>query len=336
VGLFLFMTQIKISLCLRKPNMSLSSLKGSSPQEAAASANKSVLLTGKFDGAFTYFKYNEEKQAFNFGFFLHEKAKIVFQTVKVASLLAEIDRWPTVDQNDSHWKAMKHISQTVKLADMLYALGRLTPEGNVKGLRSAEGAPLIVNCGASDEGYQQVNISKSKKEAIYEAERVTIEGTPKFNEIVGKIPTNCLAWLYKKFEESSFVTVDPNIYDIEIASYKHTPAVEGKSPAKDGFTLLATLDGVLHGRVYVSFRRNVAEDVQRLQQLASVIGWDDKKYKGTKLRAMIGVAETRDGAEFNTLEMAYSLDTAPNAKAVEGDDAIVTPISDEAPDSEFD
>ena len=318
--------------------MSLAGLKDSTPQEAAASANKATLLVGKFDGAFTYFKYNQEKNSFNFGFFLHEKARIVFQTVKVDTILAEIKKWPDVDQNESHWKAMKHISQTVKLADMLYALGRLTPEGDVRGLRSAEGASVTVNCGASDDGYQQINIARSKKTAVYEADRVTLEGTPKFAEVLGKIPTNCLAWLYKKFEENSFVTVAPNVYDLEIASYKHTPAVEGKTPAKDGFTFLASIDGELQGRVYISYRRNVAEDVQRLQQLASIIGYDDKKYKGKKLSGLMGVAETRDGNEFNTLEMAYNVEAAPNPKASGTVDAIVEEpiVADEAPDSEFD
>ncbi len=316
--------------------MSLAGLKDSTPQDVATAANKATLLVGKFDGAFTYFKYNEEKGNFTFGFFLHEKSRVVFQSIKTASLLAEIDKWSAVDMNDTHWNAMKHISQTVKLADILYALGRLTPEGNVKGLRSAEGAPVVVNCGVSEGGYQQVNIASSKKTSVYEAERVTLEGTPKFNEVIGKIPTNCLAWLYKKFEENSFVTVDPNIYNIEIVSYKHTPAVEGKTPAKDGFTLLTKLDDVLYGRVYVSFRRNVPEDVQRLQQLASVIGWDEKKYKGFKLRAMLGVVEMKDGTEFNVLEMAYTHEAAPNAKAVEVEYAQEAITEGPEPDSEFD
>jgi hypothetical protein len=300
--------------------MSLADLKNSTPQEAAANANKATMVVGKYDAAFTYFKYNEEKKNFSFGFFLHAKAKMVFQSFKAETILAEAEKWKLVDQNDSHWKAMKHISQTVKLMDLLYNMGRLTPEGNIKGLRSAEGMSLTANCSASEEGYQQIAVSPNKRSATYDQERVTLEGTPKFNDIVAQIPTNCVAWLYKKFEENSFTTIDPNVYDLTIVSYKHTPANEGKSPAKDGFVFMASKDDSVYGRIYISFRRNVAEDVARLQQLASIIGFDDKKYKGTTLRGLIGIAETRDGNEFNVLEMAYH--SEPQEKA------IVTPIAD--------
>lgn len=314
--------------------MSMSSLRNGNGEEAAEQAASAAAITGKFNTAFTYFKYDEEKTNFMFGFFGGG------QSFWQHGSVSDRSKFASVDKNDTIWKAMSIMPKTINLLRTCLMLSIIGEDGALLNSPKKQiGTPITVNCGKDADGKPRRDFALSRIPCDYEESRVVVEGAGKLRDQLNDLDPELKKWVCKKVRENDFTVLPAGVYDLEVVSFKDTPTKPG-SPGKYGFVIRPVGED---SRTYVAFRKDQKPDMIICAQLAKALPTDEKKYVGSRFKALIGELDLRNGGTINTIEKVYlqAGDAEPASSASEktNDDdgpfaehpnaSVETPASDE-------
>lgn len=295
--------------------MSLNGIVGADPNAVASNATKESALIGNFDGVFNMAMLKDKEDGSSsvvLGFSIPTEQQVKFANVQ---LPLDLVKTKQIDRNGTFFDAMKVAPRTMMFLSNLYNVGAIAGidengEVKLKRLSRCIGNKVRLNCGINDAGYPTVNIARGSGNV--EIEQTKLENVAGIENELANIPDSLIAWTVNKIRENEFVTLTEGNYLVRIASYKEKPAAKGRA-ASHGFTLMCynKESKEFSGRIYVSFRMNVAEDVQRLQKLVKMVGTDEVQMQNVWFIAMISELPLRAGGTMNILEEVFKYTGEP-------------------------
>jgi hypothetical protein len=299
-------------------NDGLDDILAGNAEEVAAEATKASCLNGNFSGAWTFFKFNEEKSNFSFGF------NVVTPRRPNGELLFTSCKIPAVANQDvalnykSYWDAMKKesgIGNLVKFITILYVLGIVDKDGNATSFRKSKGATVYVRASVGETG-QNIEVSRPKNGATapFDVENIRMVGLDQAEEVFSDIKDEVLKHVIQLYENEQLVVVD--------AGVKRGAVVMTSKYDKDKGVWRGVFS-TPEGKFSVRLEKRHVADVATIQQLYKVLGRNEAEHRGQFVDILVGADEMRNGTGFNTLEKVLGL----SAKA-EG-----TPSAAKAPET---